>query len=197
MTKYKLLGIVLLIVTSPAVGQHKPKASAIIGNVELRLGMPRDAALTALRATTHLFVSKVGDSRWVVSDRNTQHAAAILSFDPQGKLRGIEKNLTPASGTALDFALSLLSAMEQTVAEKNGSPLSCTLSVSQKAVVGPYAWTRAPGEPDLQVREMSLACPNETVRIYIQEATDVTRGTFVNEVLGKALIYEVIGSTPD
>ena len=197
MKQYSLLGIVLLIVTSPAVGQHKPKASATIGNVELRLGMPRDAALTSLRAARYLFVSKVGNSRWVVSDRNTQRAAAILFFDQQGKLRRIEKNLTPTSDTALDFALSLLSAVEQTAAEKNGSPPSCAVSVSQKAVVGPHAWIRAPGEPDLQVREMNLACPNETIRIYIQEATDVTRGTFVGEVLGKALIYEVIGSAPD
>jgi hypothetical protein len=188
---HSLLLLFVLAAIAPA-GENHTQAPILIGNVELSLGMPRDAALAALRAKSNYLLTKTRNSRWVVSDKEAELPVAILTFDQHGRLWQIQKNWTPASDSSAAFAQALYSLAGQMPAEDTGGQShSCVLSTLQNSYVGPNAWLRDPGQPDLNVREIDLKCPKETIQIYINEPTDVTRSRW-QPIIGRALLYESI-----
>jgi hypothetical protein len=191
---HSLLLLFVLAAATPA-GENQTQAPILIGNVELSLGMSRDSALAELKAKSKYLLSKMRDSRWVVSDKSAAHAVAILTFDQQGRLLRVQKNWTPASDTAMGFAEALYNLAEQLKPEgTSGQSHSCTLSTSENSYVGPYAWLRDPGQPDLNVREIDLKCPKETIQVYIGQPTDVTRAGGLHFAIDRVLLYESISN---
>lgn len=202
---HSLLLLFALATVGPAT-ENRTQKSILIGNIELSLGMPRDAVLEELRTRTNYLLTKLGHSAWVVSDKKVIRAVAILSFDRYGRLWRVQKNWTPAvdcsmSGktplqvvSAMAFAQELYKLAEQMPDEDSGSGLhSCTLSVSRRLPVGPYAWLRDPGQPDIEVREVDLTCTKETIQLYIDQPTDATRSNAGILGIEKVLLYESIG----
>ncbi len=171
------------------------QAPVFIGNIELSLGMPRDAVLAALKTRSNYLLTKTRDSIWVVSDKAAERAVAILTFDQRGRLQRVQKNWTPASDSAMAFAQALYNLADQMPpAGPSAQPQPCTLSTLKSSYVGPYAWVRDPGHPDLDVRKIELKCPKETIQIYINQPTDVTRAGPLQPIIERVLLYESISS---
>lgn len=186
---------------------NKTHTSILVGNVEVSLGMSRDAVLTALRKRTNYLLTKLGESGWVVSDKQTSSAVAILNFDQYRGLWRVQKNWTPAPDyavhgeipplgvSAIALAQALYKLAEQMPDEEPGRKLhSCTLSVSRRLPVGPYAWLHHPGQPDVDIREIDLTCAKETIQIYIDQPTDATQATANLLWIEKVLLYESVGN---
>ncbi len=199
MTTHLVLPVALLasLVAAPSVRAEPAQASIAVGNASLRLGMTRDAAGAALRANASYLVSRLGDAQLVVADTKAQQAVAILTFDRRGRLVRVQKNWTPASDGAPAFASSLFDLAERLCpGDSGGGRCGCTLTVSRRLPVGPYAWLRDPGKPDVDVREVSLTCGGGTMVVHLRRPTDATK--VVDHVLGieKALLYESVGEPP-
>src|SRR5260370_28711777 len=86
------LPLLFVLATATPAGENQTQSLILIGNVGLSLGMSRDAALAELKAKSKYLLSKMRDSRWVVSDTSAARAVAILSFDHQGRLLREHKN---------------------------------------------------------------------------------------------------------
>lgn len=200
--------LLFVIAAVGSTGENKAQKSVVVGNVELSLGMSRDAALTALRTKTDYLLTKLGESEWVVSDKRTNRAVAILSFDQHGGLWRVQKNWTPASdysvhgeippqgASARAFAQALYKLAEQIPDEEPGlKSHSCTLSASHRLPVGPYAWLWDPGQPDIDIREIDVTCVKETIQIYISQPTETTRTSAGILGIERVLLYESVGSS--
>lgn len=171
-----LLLLFTLLAVSPA-REDERQTRISVGDIGLGLGMPKATALAALRVNSNYLLTKMSDSRWVVSDKAAERAVAILTFDQDGRLWRVQKNWTPTSDSALPFAEALYDLAQQMPSEnRDGQRHSCILSAMENSYVGPYAWVRDPGQPDLEVREIDLQCANKAIQIYINQTTDVTRG---------------------
>jgi len=196
--------LLFVLATVSSTGANEKQNSILVGGVDLSLGMSRDAVLTALRKKTNYLLTKLGESEWVVSDKLANTAVAILGFDQYGGLWRVQKNWTPASDYPLHgeippqgesahaFAQALYDLAEQMPGEEPGRRShSCTLSVSRRLPVGPHAWLRDPGQPDMDIHEIDVTCARETIQIYIDQPTEATR---INGV-EKVLLYESVGSS--
>lgn len=191
---HSLLLLFILAAVAPAT-ENPRQAPILIGKIELSFGMPRDAALAALKTKSDYLVTKMRDSRWVVSDKAAGQAIAILTFDQRERLWRVQKNWTPGSDSAMAFAQALYNLAEQMLREDPSTrPQSCSLSTPASLYIGPYAWVRDPGQPDLDVREIDLKCPKGTIQIYINRTTDVTRGGPLRPIIERVLLYELVNS---
>lgn len=166
-------------------------APMVLGPVPLTIGMPRDAAVAALRSQGDFLVTDLGESRWAVADKKAMSAVAVLTFDRSDRLRRIEKNWTPVPDTAVAFAEALYQLADQMRAAGGApDPQPCTLSTSRSSSTSPYARWRDPGRPDMEIRRIELRCRERTVEIHIHAPTDVTRPADYYLHVERVLLYE-------
>lgn len=219
--KIILLHLLLLLLLFAAPGSTAPSTTQRlikVGNVELSLGMPKRVVLTTLKTKTNYLLTKLGETGWVASDKGTSHAVAILTFDDKGGLSRVQKNWTPVSDnstagempgyvvsrsvqeqrlSAMAFAQALYGLAEQMSEDESGRKLhACTLSASDRLVVGPDAWINHPGEPDLRIREVDVTCGQSTIEIYINLPTMGTRGQQAQSIQ-KVLLYESVAASAE
>lgn len=175
-----------------------PGTPVAVGTVQLSLGMSRVAVRAALSGNAAYLVSRLGESRLVVSDTKASRALAILTFDGQGRLVRVEINRTPEADGALAFALALHAVAEEVAPGppgERGQP--CTWSVARKLPVGPYAWLRDPGKPDVDVREIRLTCGKRAILIHARVPTEATKAVARVLAAEKVLLYESVGEAPE
>lgn len=189
-----LLVLLCSLAAGPPARADSPPTPVAVGTVQLSLGMSRVAVRAALRANAAYLVSNLGESRLVVSDTKASRAVAILTFDGRGRLVRVEINRTPEADGALAFALALHAAAEEVAP---GGPQPCTWSVARKLPVGPYAWLRDPGKPDVDVREIRLTCGKRAILIHARVPTDATKAVARVLAAEKVLLYESIGEASE
>lgn len=193
----RLLLFALWVVASPARSEQ-PQGSVAIGNAQVSLGMSRGAARVALQANKNHLITRMGGSQLVVTDAPTMQAVAILTFDRNGRLSRVEKNWTPASlpPEAETFAIALYDLAEQMTPRDTGDgQRPCTLSVSRRSPVGPHAWLRDPGKPDLDVREVRLSCGDQAIQIYVYRPSDATKVLAPMFGIRRVLLYQSTGDS--
>ncbi len=190
----RLLALFCSLAAGPPARADSPPTPVMVGTVQLSLGMSRVAVRAALQGNAAYLVSNLGDSRLVVSDTKASRALAILSFDGRGRLVLVEINRTPDTDGALAFALALHAAAEEVAPGEPGEPQQpCTWSVARKLPVGPYAWLRDPGKPDVDVREIRLKCGKRAILIHARVPTEASKAVARVLAAEKVLLYESIG----
>lgn len=194
------LHLPVLLALGAAAGSARadsPQTPVMVGDVPLSLGIDRAAARAALKANSAYLVSRLGESRLVVVDTKVSRALAILTFDRQGRLVQVQNNRTPDSDTALAFALALHEVAEAVAQGPAERRQPCTWSAARKLPVGPYAWLRDPGKPDVDLREIHLTCGKRAILIHVRMPTGATK--VVGDVLAveRVLLYESVGEAPE
>jgi len=155
---------------SVSLGAQTPTKPTIrIANTDLSWEMSRQIALDTVRKNENNLVVRGNDeSEWWVIDKQAKHASARLHFDEQGKSSRIDRNWTPVSNTADDFAKALYNmASQHTFGD-------CVVATSHDS------------EPGDESEEVFLGCEKGGIRII---HTQVEAG---ETKLSTAMLYEVL-----
>lgn len=162
--------LVAIAALSVSLGAQNPSKLTIrVANTELSWVMSQQIVLETLKKNeNNLVFPQKNESEWLVLDKQAKQASAILHFDKQGKLLRIERNWTPASDSADDFAKALYNI------------------ASQHAFGNCVVATAHDSEPQGVTDEVVLGCEKGGIRIFHMEAeAGETK-------LSRAVLYEVI-----
>ncbi len=109
-------------------------------------------------------------------------------------MQKVSRSVQAQRVSAMSFAQALYKLAEQMAEDEPDRKLrSCTLSVSERLAVGPYAWTSHPGEADMHIREVNVRCGQSTIEIYIDLPPKATGDH--PEFIQKVLLYESVGAS--